>query len=1066
MSLSKTIFGRPWEQPELTHLNRLPMRATSLPFKTEAAARTRDPRKSPWVKCLNGSWDFRLYRNPEAVPESAFALNRTGAGWTGIDVPGNWTMQGHDKPHYTNTVMPFENNPPFVPEDNPTGVYRTSFTLRKSWTKRRTVLHIGGAESVCYVTLNGQFIGMSKDSRIPAEFDLSAACQAGENLLAIMVIRYSDASYVEDQDHWWMAGLYRDVLLYSTESVYLADIFAMAGLDATGRNGTLDLTATLGFTSMPTTDYTVSAQLTDAAGKELLAKPLTTSVSYSFRKSYYEAKLQTKVRGISPWSAESPTLYTLTVTLSDEHGKLLETTATRIGFRTVEVRDRQLLINGQAVLIKGVNRHDHDPYTGKLVSRENMIKELELLKQFNFNAVRTSHYPNDTLWYDLCDEYGIYVLDEANIENHANYDTFCHDPRWREAYVDRGVRMVLRDRNHPCIFGWSLCNESGYGPLHNEMAAIIRTLDPSRIIHNEGSIKRHWNQGANDYSAGGERATDIIPPMYPHVDQIIDWAKTTSDCRPFIMCEYSHAMGNSNGNLKEYWDAIYTYHGLQGGFIWDWIEQGITKESNSRKPVPVGHAGPRNDAPCTVPGGTRYWAYGGDFNDHPNDVNFCCNGMINPDRSPKPAMWEFKKLVQPVRMKAVDLDKGKIEITNGDWFQTLEWLTGEWGVEVNGRCVLSGKLPNLNLKPQASKVVTLPIKPRILADGEEAFLMVRFRTRRAERWCAKGHEVAWEQYALNWETKPKASTTRPSGELLLRQTKTRATITDPACGFKLVVDTVNGALKTIHIGDTALLQDGPRFNIWRAPLDNDGVKGKSEQWHAKWKPLGRWMCEGFNSLTPTLKRSNIEAGNSGSVTIAIDHHYACRDRKVGFTHKQRYTILPGGTIEASHTFDMDKGVDDVPRLGIRLELPEPLEQLAWFGHGPHESYCDRKAGAPIGHYSGTVSEQYVPYIVPQEHGNKEGVRWLSLCNETGTGLQIKADDTFSFSASHLTPEQLTNAYHSHELKPRKPITLLIDAKQRGLGSASCGPDVLDAYRIANGSYSLRYTITPLTGTRE
>jgi len=598
------------------------------------------------------------------------------------------------------------------------------------------------------------------------------------------------------------------------------------------------------------------------------------------------------------------------------------------------------------------------------------------------------------------------------------------------------------------------------------MAAAMRQIDPTRPIHNEGSVKMHWNQGHNSFGAGGERATDFIAPMYPHVDHIIQWAKTATGDRPFIMCEYSHAMGNSNGGLKEYWDAIYTHYGLQGGFIWDWIEQGITKESRSRRPVPIGHAGPRDDTECHRPGGDRYWAYGGDFGDQPNDVNFCCNGMINPDRTPKPSMWEFKKLVQPIRMKAVDIDRGIISIENDDWFQDMAWLEGDWYVEVDGTTVQKGKLPSLGLKPQTNKDIRIPITARPIRTGQEVFLTIRFRTRNKQMWGPKGHTVAWEQFALPWEAGSSLPAV-PAGKapLSLRQTRTRATITDPASGFRLVVDTVKGGIKNAAIGSTPLLLRGPEFNVWRGPLDNDGVKGKSEQWHAEWKPLGRWVTAGLNTLNPILQSVKVTPATDGSIHVDIRHRYTCRGSKKGFLHKQSYSIRPGGVILADHHFVMDKGIVDPPRLGVRMVLPNDLEQLTWLGHGPHESYADRKAGAPVGRYHGTVAEQYVPYIVPQEHGNKEAVRWFSLCNADGVGVQVQAEGPLSFSASHLTPEDLTRAFHTNELKPRDEICVLMDAVQRGIGTASCGPDIWEQYRIRSGSYHLRYAMIPLNGKK-
>ena len=1047
MTLSPFSLGRPWETPELVALNRLPGRATLFPFSTEKSALRGDPAKSPYVLNLNGDWAFKLFDRPEGVPEACLRESyKPAAKWDAIPVPSNWTMQGYDKPHYTNLQMPWANNPPFVPDDNPTGVYRTAFELPAKWDGRRVVLHVGGSESCTYVYLNGTRLGMFKGSRLPSEFDLTAGLKPGVNTLAFMVIRWSDGSYLEDQDHWWMAGIYRDVYLYSQSEHYIEDCFFSTGLTDDLATGTLSIHAKVNYLTQPqnSTPTRFRVQVYDAARKPVLAQPLETEVSAEYRATQYELEMVAELPGITPWSAEMPTLYTAVATLLDSKGKALEHTSARIGFKKVEVNGRELLINGKPVLIKGVNRHDHDPETGKTISRETMIRDIELLKQFNFNAVRTSHYPNDALWYDLCDEYGIYVLDEANIESHDNYATLCRDPRWAQSFMERGSRMVLRDKNHACIIGWSLGNESGYGENHDALADWIRAYDPSRLVHCEGAMHRGWGQGGGMQSPDiSARATDLICPMYPHVDSIKDWAETTSEWRPFIPCEYSHAMGNSNGNLKEYWDAIYSTHGLQGGFIWDWVDQGITKTDEQ---------------------GRSYFAYGGDFGDFPNDVNFCCNGMIWPDRVPHPAMFEFKKLVQPIRISVGNRKQGVYTLTNSDFFQSAQWLTADWFVELDGKVLQKGVIGALEIAPQQTLNVTLPLKPVEGPAGSEAFLTIRCRTARKQSWCPRGHCVAWEQFGLPVKREgalpgPVATT----ASLSVKDTKTRATLT--GAGFSVVVNKRKGLISAVRVGERTVIDQVAGLNIWRGPLDNDGVKGKKEQWTAKWKPLGRWMNAGYDKLSHTLDDLAIYE-DEGSIVIASMHRYTCRESDKGFTHLQEETVLPTGVIRSRHRITIDDDQPDVPRLGIRLVAAAGLEQLQWLGRGPHENYSDRKAGAPVGLYSGTVTEQYVPYIVPQEHGNKEDVRWFSLCDDDGIGLQVQGAPTFGFSASHLSPEDLTAAYHTNELTPRDETIVHIDHRQRGLGTASCGPDTLPQYLINPGTYDFAYTIVLLDGSTQ
>ncbi len=1041
-----------WELPELTGVNRLPMRATLYPYRTVPQARRNDPSRSPWVLPLDGAWSFRYFESPAALDQSVFCADGGGEGWSAIQVPGNWTMQGWDKPHYTNVVMPFENRPPHVPGNNPTGAYRVGFTLPASWKGRRVVLHLGGVESCFCLYVNGSFVGMGKDSRLPTEFDITAFLQEGENTLGVLCIRYSDGSYVEDQDHWWMAGIYRSVYLYSTGPAYIEDVFAQAGPDAAFRDGELRVTTKINFTREPEGEmpYAVQIQLYDAAGKALFAKPPTAPISPSYRKQAYATELVKAVKRPQLWSPEEPNLYMLIVSLLDPKGRVLEHTATRIGFRSLAVRDRQFLLNGQPVYIKGVNRHDHDPDTGKTVSLEAMRQEIRLLKQFNFNAVRTSHYPNDPQWYDLCDEYGILVVDEANLESHANYSQLCRDPRWARSFLERVQRMVQRDKNHACIMAWSLGNESGHGENHDQAAAWVRQYDPGRPLHHEGAVQRHWWQGDVVYDRGGEGANDFQNPMYPVVEALEDYARERltkperDNRRPFIMCEYAHAMGNSCGGLKDYWDTIYAWPGLQGGFIWDWIEQGIRKTD-----------------PHT---GQEFWAYGGDFGDEPNDVNFCCNGMIMPDRSVKPQMYEFKKLAQPVWITAGNLAKGEIHVFQADYFRSLKWLTLCWRVEVDGIVVQRGEEAPLDLAPQTGALVRLAVKePAEMIAGQEAYLLVSFRTVAGHAWCPKGHEVAWEQFRLPFRGKQRPAPKRAAASA--QQGTVRidgSTLRLGGSGVEVELDRERGGLGQVLVSGQPVLLKGPAFNIWRAPLDNDGVKGKAEQWSAEHKPLGRWMRAGYDALTPVLQDVR-EQQHGNAYLLESRLAYRCSKGDGAFQVENRYRFLPNGQVDCAHTFQFGPAMPDVPRLGVLMTVAEGLERLDWFGRGPCESYADRKCGMPIGLYGGSVQEQYFPYIVPQENGNKEEVRWFSLRAAAGPGLHFQARKTpFGFSAHHFTPQGLTAAYHPFEIPWRKEATVIIDAAQRGLGTASCGPDTRQPYRIPPGTYRLAYVISSLT----
>jgi beta-galactosidase len=1036
-----------WETPECIGINRLPARATLLPYESEKDALKRQRDKSSWYMSLNGDWDFMMKDKPESVPED-FCSKGFRGDWDKIKVPGNWTMQGYDRPHYTNVQMPFKPEPPFVPEENPTGLYRLEFELPDKWKKRRTVIHFGGVESCFYVYMNGEFVGVSKDCRTPAEFDISNFVKAGKNLLAVKVIRWSDGSYLEDQDHWWMAGIYRDVYLYSTDQTYIEDVFATAGLDDKYCDGELNVKARVASLKSLEDGWSFSFKLLDPNGKAVFSKPIEKEITLEqnpYRKKYYQVEIDEKIEKVSAWSAETPVLYTLVVALIDPKGKAVEYTSTRIGFRSIEVKNRELLINGKAVLIKGVNRHDHDDTTGKTVDLDSMLSDIKLMKQFNFNAVRTCHYPNDPLWYDLCDEYGLYIVDEANVEAHALFSLLCDDPRWTSAFVDRGMRMVERDKNHPCVIMWSLGNETGYGTNHDAMAGWIRHKDSSRILHYQGALAGLFEAaseglpglfGSNWEKKGkGMAATDVVCPMYPSVSNIIDFVKADCDPRPFIMCEYSHAMGNSNGNLKEYWDAIETYHGLQGGFIWDWVDQGIKKVDEK---------------------GREYWAYGGDFGDEPNDKNFCINGLIWPDRTPHPAMYEFKKLVQPLAVTALNLNQGSFKLTSKQDFIDLSWLEGSWKITVDGKTVQTGKLPKFKLNPGEDKEFKINYKTSFkISAGQEVFIEFNFVTSQKTPWCAKGHEIAWEQFKLPFTVAGEAKTGSDYPALAIKETAKKLTVS--GSDFELSFDADKGGLCDWKWQGTSFFIEGPGLSIWRAAIDNDGIKAMGPN-----RVLGKWLEAGLNDIKLDSCNVKLIGKSPDKVEIEVVNQY----HKNAFKHCQNYQIFSNGDVLVNNIMEADSKLPDLPRIGVTMTLPKGMEQLQWFGQGPHESYCDRKAGNRVGLYSSTVTDQYAPYILPQEHGNKTDVRWLSLADKKGSGLLFIAEDLMECSASHFTANDLFKAFHTNELEPRKEVIVNLDYRQRGLGGSSCGPDTLPEYRIEPGIYQFNYLMRPFNSKSE
>ncbi len=1015
-----------WNAPETPGLNRLPMHATferadSLP--------------------LSGIWKFKLFDSPEAAENAQEAEN-----WRTIPVPSNWTLENTgDWPVYTNIKMPIPGPPPRTPDHNPTGVYRTTFILTDEWAARRTVIHFGGVDGATVVFCNGHEIGMHKDSHLPAEFDLTEFVHEGENQLAVKVVRWSDASYIEDQDHWWMAGIYRDVFLYSTAKEFIQDVFAKPILNEDCKDAELAVDVTIGSIADDAVELTTQIELTDPDGNPVplehaerkhqshpvtLTGPQSSNCDPNLRFSF-------PVSSPQQWTPETPNLYTLTVTLKNRSGKTIDSTSIRTGFRRVEIKNRELLINGKPILIRGVNRHDHDSITGKVVSRETMLKDIRLMKQFNINAVRTAHYPNDPLWYDLCDEYGLLVMDEANIESHDNYDQLCRDPRYTAAFTDRVQRMVLRDRNHPCIFAWSLGNESGYGPNHDAAAAWVRHADPTRILHYEGITREKFGQADVWFTANrGLLASDLFPPMYPKVEEMIRFVTEIDDPRPYIPCEYSHAMGNSNGSLKETWDAFKTVHGLQGGFVWDWVDQGLLLHPEKRMKDAAWETPEHPDeafAECKRPGGQWFWGYGGDFDEPIHDFDFCINGLVWPDRTPHPAMFELKKLMQPIDVELVD---STIRITNQRDFTDLSDLTLRWEILKDGEAIETGTLDPLNIQPGDSETIDLPnigpeTKSKVLFGNPKrseaanfeptatVHLNLFFQTLEKTEWCDAGHTAAWEQFELQ---------TAESFQTLESQ--------------PLTAEFQNDQLVILRNRQPVL--SGLELNLWRACTDNDGIRGWSGQEN---KPMGQWADAGFQCLETSA--SDHRVLENGSIEVL---------REYG-TIKHKQHIIPSDTglrVENSISFPEDQ--PSPARIGIKAMLPAGFEELEWFGRGPHESYIDRCAGAPFGRYNSTVSDQYVPYILPQEHGNHVDTRWVEL-RSPEAAARITGDAPFEFSASHLTADDLFSVSHTHELKPRKETFITIDAIQRGLGTGSCGPQTRPEYCIKPGSYTLNFQLS-------
>jgi beta-galactosidase len=952
-----------WSSPELTSLHRLPMRSP---------LGERDG--SPWFLRLDGRWRFRLVARPDDIPAEVGDRGLDDTGWAEVDVPGCWTMQGYDHPRYTNVQMPFPDAPPSVPaDDNPTGCYRRRFEVPHSWAGRRVVVHVGSAESAVAVVVNGRLAGISKDSRLAAEFDVTELVDigSGDNVLACVVVKWSDATHLEDQDHWWHGGLPREVFLRSIPPVHVADVKAIAGRTDDLRDGTLDLRIEVGGPGGRVPDgWRVDVRLetldgTPVACEGVLGGPVPAAGRFGF--TGHVVRNRVAVPGALAWSSEAPVLHRLAVSLVDPDGAAVETLDVRIGFRRVEVGGRELRINGRAVLVRGINRHDFHPDTGRVLTEDDLRADVIAIKQWGFNAVRTSHYPNDPRFLDLCDEHGLYVIDEANLETHAAMFTLCHDPQYLAAWVERGARMVVRDKNHACVIAWSLGNESGHGGNHEATAAWIRRYDPSRPLHYEGAVMFGLDRGAS--------VTDLVCPMYAPIDRLVSWAlePVAGDERPLILCEYSHAMGNSNGCLADYWDAIEAHHGLQGGFIWEWWDHGLRQ---------------------TLPDGTVRFTYGGDWGDEPNDGNFCLDGVVWPDRRPKPALAEHRQLASPVRITS------DLRIENRQDFRDLSWLRLACDVLVDGEVVSTYDVALPDVGPGDAAPLDLGFDPGADGGTGERSLLFHVTLADDESWASAGFEIAWAQPEAAFERERAAQ--RPSA-----------------------LESGGGVVP-------AGVLDGPHLALWRAPIDNDGVRAGQP---ASATPAHRWREWG------------------------LDVPGACPP---GITQRRTLRARADGGVDIEEEVVVGEEYDDLPRVGSVLTVDGALARLEWFGRGPIETYPDRKRGAPVRRWTSTVDDEYVPYIKPQEHGGHEDVRWVRLLDEDGRGLELRFDERpLHVSASRFTAQDLAAASHDVELVPREEITVHVDAAHRGLGTASCGPDTLPRYLVGPGTYRWRWSITPV-----
>ncbi len=1032
MAKKKTSVVAPvrsdWENHELTHLNRYPARAYFVPFAEAGTALVGERGLSDRFLLLNGEWKFHLAPTVAEAPADFFEEDFEDGGWDDIHVPWSWQCHGYDYPHYTNCPYPFPYDPPRVPTENPTGCYRRQFCLPDSWSGRRVRLHFEGVDAAFHVWVNGQEVGFSKGSRVPAEFDLTDYLRSGCNTLAVQVMRWSDGSYLEGQDMWWLSGIFRDVWLLSTPALHVDDLFVTTTLDTAWRDATLGLRIDLLNTTDKQATATVETTLLDSLGN-LVAGAGTTATAAVPGQGGASLQLATAVAGPTLWSAETPYLYTLLVTLKDAAGKVLEVVPQRVGFRSIERSGATFLVNGVAIKLKGVNRHDHHPDSGKAVPLEAMLTDVLLMKQHNLNCVRTSHYPNDCRFYDLCDEYGIYVIDEADVETHGcgpagNINAISDDPAWEAAYVDRLVRMVERDKNHPCVIMWSLGNESGFGRNHVAMAKAARAIDPTRLIHYEGATG--WGK-RDDLDAAA--AVDVCSRMYASVDEVVAYGQDKGATMAFIQCEYAHAMGNGPGALKDYWDAFYAYDRCQGGCVWDWIDQGLRQVDAD---------------------GDEYFAYGGDFGDEPNDDKFLINGLIFPDRTPSPGLIEYKKVLEPVQCEAVDLAKGKVRLINRYDFSDLSGLSLGWTVMADGKILQRGTLPTPAIKARQSKTVVIPYQPFQPQPGTEYWLNLTFTLARDENYAAMGHEVAWGQFLL--PVAAPAAATLPVATLPTLDVEETATeIVVIGANFELAFDKVRGRIAAWLHEDLSVLAVGPKLNFWHAPTDND------VRWTADWK--NKYL----HLLKQRIDGVDCQRLADGAIRIVVQARIAPPVLKYGLRAEYVYTIYGSGDV-ALEVVGTPEGEwpDPLPKIGLQMALPDDLDQVSWYGRGPGEGYIDSKQAGRFDLYDSQVEDLFTPYVKPQECGNRTDVRWVAFTNLRGMGLLAVGRQPLDFSAHRYSDAMIAAARHTVDLEAGELITVNLDYRHNGIGSGSCGPATLPKHQLHMQPFAFGLRLKPFS----
>lgn len=1001
-----------WENHQIDGINRMPARAHFLTFPSKEKALLNNNRYTHAFKNLNGVWKFMFLDAPEYSPEGFFNSDFDVTKMDDITVPGNWQLQGYGKMHYSDLWYNFPINPPYVPTENPTGIYKRTFFVEESYRDKKIIIRFCGVDSAYHLWINGKEVGYSKVARNESEFDITDIIRVGEeNDVTVRVYQWSDGTYLEDQDMWWESGIFRDVELIGVPKDGINDYKVIADLDDEYKNGIFKVEAFL----RTTKEVNVTFELVDAGENTVFTKTVVAKEG--------KACIDEVIADVNHWTAETPYLYKLFITVEDD-GQIVEVIPQNVGFRNIRLNGETFLVNGVAIKFKGVNRHDYSPQNGRVISREEIEKDIILMKQFNINAIRTSHYPNSYYLYDLCDEYGMYLIAETDLECHGfeltgDYKWITDDPSWELAYVSRMTRMIERDKNHPAIIFWSLGNESAFGCNFRKMTDVAHEMDPTRLVHYEGDFDV---ESADVYST---MYTWIENPKKPYLmKDIIEKSK-----KPHVHCEYCHAMGNGPGNLKDYQDLVYAHDKLQGGFVWEWFDHGIESFTES---------------------GEKYYRYGGDFGDDPSNKDFCIDGLIMPDRTPSPGLYEYKKVIEPITTTAVDIQKGIINLLSRYDFANLDRFNLVYKVMEDDVILQTGFMAVPSIEARANKDITLPydlsaikVKP-----GAHYYVNISYQLREDTSYASSGHELATAQFEL--PLYKEGIVVRPEG--ILNVEKEHTTLHVKGANFSLDFNLVNGNLMNIVRDGMQVLSKGPRLTLWRAPISND------------MEIIDKLKKVYFLHLEHEVVM-NIDYHMEGNILkVEVDTINSTTNSAWHFKTKYVYTVCPSGDIlidvEGTPSGRVDLAPDMLPRIGVSMHLDKSMEHVRYFGMGPGENYADSKEAAQMGLYANTVDGLFTNYVIPQENGNHMGCKWVSMTNDRGMGLLASTEGDFNFSASWYEDKDLDDAKHTCDLVKRDYIIFNVDYKQNALGTNSCGQWQLDKYRAKFEDFKLSFRLTP------